>query len=338
MKKDLLCYINTYNRTETTLPLAVLSVLNQTYKPDALVIFDDNKEFKNPLENSVLKYLLDLSMEKGIQWFWEPGQKKGAHFNHESANKMGYKLNFFIDDDHVLEKNVIEKLVKEMTPDVGAVAGLILKTPTTPLPNWLKNNKMDDLYNGENIQWHTWAGKPRECEHLYSSFLYRPNIAHWDTRLSRKTFRGETMFTHSFFLKGYKLIVTPDAITYHFEGQGGCRSAEQEKSNQEMYAYDDQIFRDWLNFKRTGKKLYFLNEGLGDNYMFKQVIEPEKDTIIATCFPDIWQDYKVISIAEAEKLVDKKDYSVYEWATFMNWKGTLQEAYLTMYENINHKR
>ena len=105
-----------------------------------------------------------------------------------------------------------------------------------------------------------------------------------------------------------------------------------------MYAHDDQIFRDWLNFKRTGKKLYFLNEGLGDNYMFKQVIEPEKDAIIATCFPDIWQDYKVISIAEAEKLVDKKDYSVYQWATFMNWKGTLQEAYLTMYENTNHKR
>ena len=338
MKKNLLCYINTYNRTTTTLPLAILSVINQTHKPDALIIFDDNTEFKNPLENPVLKYILDLAMEKGIQWYWEKGQCLGAHHNHERANQMGYKLNFFIDDDHYLENGVLENLMKEMKEDVGAVGGLILKPPATPLPNWLKSNKIDELYNGENIQWHTWAGQPKEVEHIYSSFLYRCNIVHHDLRLSRKVFRGETMFTHSLFLKGYKLIVTPDAITWHFESSGGCRSVEQDKTNQEMYANDEQIFRDWLNFQREKKKLYVLNGGLGDHYMFRQVITPEPDSIIACCFPNAFPEYKVISIAEAERLVDIKDYDVYAWSERNNWKGHLKDAYLKMYETLNNKR
>ena len=331
MVKKTLAYINTYNRTDTTLPLAILSVINQTHKPDALIIFDDNTEFKNPLENPTLKYLLDLSMQKGIQWHWLPGERKGAHFNHERANLMGYDFNWFLDDDHVAEPSCLEKLMKEMKDNVGAVGGLILKTPVEPKPNDLKTSKIDDVWSGRNIQWYSWAGKPIEVEHLYSSFLYRPNISHWDLRLSRKTFRGETMFTHAFFLRGYKLIITPNSITWHFESDGGCRTSEDSMT---MYNDDDVKFQDWLKFKRTGKKLYVVDGGLGDHYMFLQTFPLEKDAIYAVCYPDLFKGYETMSIADAEKIIDRKMYNPYDWATMNNWTGTYVEALKKIYENI----
>ena len=331
MKKDLLTYINTYNRTETTLPLAILSILNQTYKPDALVIFDENKEFKNPLDTPTLKFLLDLAMEKGIQWYWERGECKGAHFNHERANMMGYKLAWFLDDDHVAEPNCLENLMKEMVDGVGAVSSLILKTPVQSLPINL-DGTLNDVWKGQNIQWYKWTGKPKECEHLYSSFLYRCNVVNHDLRLSKKVFRGETMFTHSLFLKGYKLLVTPDATTWHFEGEGGCRTKEQEQSNSEMYGNDNQLFENWLNFKKQGKKLYVLDNGLGDHYMFLQAITPGPDALIACCYPSAFPGRNVLSIEQAKQLVDIKDYNIYQWCAQNNWKGTLIEAFKKMYE------
>lgn len=331
----ILAYINTYNRTETTLPLAILSIINQTHKPDLLLIWDENKEYKDPHLNPTLNYLLSLAMQKGIQWYWYVGKKKGAHFNHEASNKWDCELAWFLDDDQVAEPNCLENLLKEMKPEVGAVGGLIYKPFPAQLPPTLSNNKIDDIWKGQNIQWYTWVGKPREVEHIYSSFLYRTNISHWDLRLSKKSFRGETMFTHTFFLKGYKLIVTPNAITWHFEGSGGCRSEEEEKSSLQMYHNDDYLFQQWLRFKRTGKKLYVIDGGLGDHYMFLQTFPLEKDAIYAVCYPDLFKGYNTMSIAEAEKLVDRNMYNAYDWATMNNWTGTYIGALKKIYENLN---
>ena len=105
-----------------------------------------------------------------------------------------------------------------------------------------------------------------------------------------------------------------------------------------MYQNDDWLFQQWLKFKRTGKKLWLINGGLGDHYIFRQVITPSQDDVLAVCYPAVFPEHKCISIAEAEQLVDKKDYDVYEWATQMNWRGTLQDAYLKLYEHINNPR
>lgn len=225
MKKDLLVYLNTYNRYNSTLPLAILSVINQTYKFDKFIMFDDNKveNAKDLREIEHFNYLFKLMDEKGIQWEYRWGQKKGAHFNHEQANMEGFKYAFFIDDDNVLEPDTLENLMAEMKDGVGAVGGLILKPPARDLPPGI-DGTLDDVFKGQNIAWYKWTGAPKEVEHLYSSFLYRCGIVHHDLRLSKKAFRGETMFTHSLFLKGYKLICTPKAVTWHFENsQGGCR-------------------------------------------------------------------------------------------------------------------
>jgi len=324
-----LAYINTFKRYETTLPMCLLSVINQTHKPDKIIVFDDNKEPKDLRNDEHYLYLFKLADQKGIPLEVIFGEKKGAHFSHEKANLMGYDLAWFIDDDCVAEPTCLEKLMMEMKKGVGAVGGLILQPPAGMLPKEA-DNKIDDL-TLPNIQWFKWYGKARDVEHIYSSFLYRCNIVHHDLRLSSVVFRGETMFTHSLYLMGYKLIVTPDAITWHFQSAGGIHS-QQKIDN---WNHDQWLFEQWLKFKKTGKKIYVLNGGLGDHYMFLQAIKPEPDDVIACCYPQALEGYKTISIEEAQHMVDIKDYDIYAWCTQNNWKGTLIEAYKKMYENLN---
>lgn len=333
----ILAYINTYNRYDTTFPMALLSIINQTRKPDKIHIYDDNKVPCDPQKKEHLNYLFKLMDQKGIPYWYEFAGKKGAHHNHEKANMAGFDAAWFIDDDNVAESNVLEELEKQLIDGVGAVGCLIIKPPATQLPPYV-TGKLEDIYLGKNIAWHTWVGKPKEVEHLYSGFLYRCNIVHHDLRLSKKAFRGETMFTHSFFLKGYKLICTPKAITWHFESDGGCRTAEDEKTNQDMYNNDQFLFSKWLEFKKTKRKLYVLNHGLGDHYMFLQAFPLDKEAIYAVCYPELFKDYGVISIADAWNLVDVKDYDIYAWCEKNNWKGTMVEAYKKLYEHIDKQR
>jgi hypothetical protein len=330
----ILGYITTYNRYDSTLSMCLLSMIMQTRKPDHITIFDDNKEPRDLREVEHYKYLFDLMTQKGIEWNYIYAHKKGAHYSHEMANLMTYDLAWFLDDDQVAESTCLEELEKEMKDGVGAVGGLILKPPATGLPAGI-DGKLDDVFKGQNIAWYRWSGEPREVEHLYSSFLYRCGIIHHDIRLSKKVFRGETMFTHSFFLKGYKLIITPKAVTWHFEGAGGCRTEEEEKTNQEMYDHDEQIFHNWLSFQNSGKKLYVLDNGLGDHFMFKSVMKLPDNALLAVCYPEVFPEYELISIAQAKAMVDIEPYNIYKWCAEHNWKGHLKDAFPRLYADIN---
>lgn len=334
----ILAYLNTYNRYDSTLPMALMSLIMQTRKPDHITIFDDNKEPKDLREIEHYKYLFNLMDQKGIEWNYVFAQKKGAHYSHEIANTMGYDAAWFIDDDNIAESNVLEELEKELVDGVGAVGGLIIKPPAGNLPPRV-TGKLEDIYNGQNLAWYKWSGKPKEVEHLYSGFLYRCNIVHHDLRLSKKVFRGETMFTHSFFLKGYKLICTPKAVTWHFEGAGGCRTPEQERSNNDMYTHDQAIFNEWIRYQKKGKKIYVLNSGKGDHYMFLQAVKIPPKSLVACCYPEVFEgmDLELISINQAHQMVDIKDYDIYRWCAERGWKGTLIEAYAELYKQINHE-
>lgn len=329
----ILAYVNTYNRYNTTLPMALLSMIQQTRKPDHITIFDDNKEPIDPRTIEHYKYLFNTMDQKGITWNWVYAEQKGAHHSHEKANLMGYDAAWFIDDDNVAEPNVLEELEKLLVDGVGAVGCLIMKPPALPLPLGVTGS-LNDIYIGQNLAWYRWEGEPKEVEHLYSCFLYRCNIVHHDLRLSKKAFRGETMFTHSFFLKGYKLICTPKVTIWHYESTGGCRTPEAEKSNEEMYNHDHQLFLQWLNFKKDKKKFYVLNHGLGDHYMFLQAIGLDKYALYAVCYPELFEGYNIISIGQAEQLIDKKDYDIYSWCERNKWTGSMVDAYREMYKEI----
>lgn len=338
-----LVYVCTCNRYDTTLPMALLSLIQQTRKPNKIMIFDDTKDDKkrDPREMEHYAYLFKLMDQKGIPFEWIWAKKLGAHHSHEMANTLGpdhggpFDLAWFIDDDCVAEPDCLERLLWEMKPGVGAVGGLILQPPAGPLPPGVTHNKIDDITRCPNIQWFVWGGKPVEVEHIYSQFLYRCGIVHHDLNLSSVVFRGETMFTHSLLLRGYKLIVTPSAVTWHFQGKGGIHDGQK----QESWSHDENYFRRWLAFQRSGRKIYVLNCGLGDHYMFLQAVTPPPGAMIACCYPDIFPPgYRIISIAAAREMVNVEEYDVYKWCQSHQWKGTLVEAYKAMYEDLHRTR
>jgi hypothetical protein len=100
--------------------------------------------------------------------------------------------------------------------------------------------------------------------------------------------------------------------------------------------HDEWVFQEWMKFKKAGRKLYVLDCGLGDHYMFLQAITPEPDAIIACCFPEIeaLKKYERISIAKAKIMTDIVPYNVYVWAERNNWRGTLVDAFLALYNEI----
>ena len=338
----ILATFSTYNRYDSILPLTILSIAQQTRVPDHLIIYDDSKEPREFWKEEKFAYLMTLISQKGISWEINPGWKQGAHHNHETANqKTGYDYVWMLDDDHCPDPTCLEELLKEMKDGVGAVAPLILK-PGIPISGLPANvdNKIDNIY-APNMQWFNWRGEPKEVEHLYSSFLYRPGIVHHDTRLSSKVFRGETMFTHSLFRKGYKLIITPKAVMWHLEeSRGGCRTQEEDKSNQEKYNSDHIIFMKWLTFQKMNKFLVVLNNGKGDHVVFKKDIYPrlkEKygdNLLMAVNFRDIFPEEKnLISPADAEMFVNLRDYDVYGLGMRLQWKGPIKELYEKLYFN-----
>ena len=85
--KKILCSISTKGRYHTFLPLAIQSVINQTKKPNLLVIYDDNDELEDVRKYPVYQQLFKLLDIKGIKWEWQFAGKKGQHHNHQMANE-----------------------------------------------------------------------------------------------------------------------------------------------------------------------------------------------------------------------------------------------------------
>ena len=334
-----LCYFSTYNRYDTTLALTIYSIAMQTRVPDHLIIYDDNPIDKTRKfwEEATFQHLMRLISQKGISWDIKPGWKKGAHHNHETANMLkDYDANWMIDDDHCPEPNCLEELLKEFKDGVGAVGCKIIP-PGTPITDLPANaiNKIDDLYV-PNIQWFNWQGKPKEVEHIYSSFLYRPGIVHHDTRLSSVVFRGETMFTYSLFLKGYKLIVTPKTLMWHLPASGGIHDGQANDN----WTHDQLLFNRWLLFKKMGKFLVVLKNGKGDHVVFRKEILPKLQEkygdklLIAVAFKDVFEGVpNVVSYLDIEEFINIEDYNIYALGLQLDFKGTLAQLYEKMYLN-----
>ena len=336
-KKKILCSISTKGRYDTTLPMAILSVVFQTLPPDKLIIFDDNDTPVDIREIQHYEYILRMLYEKNIDWCVELGEKKGQHFNHqkaiEFAKKEGYDFIWRLDDDTVAEPDVLEKLYSQMKDDVGAVGGSIL---TPPFQKGIKaTGKMENIKTEPNIQW-DYIKETKEIDHLHCSFLYRVGVYDYDLALSKVAHREESIFSFGIKTKGYKVLVTP-CITWHLRNKnGGIRDGQQQ-----MFEHDEGIFNAFLNLHdvNTDKKLIVLDNGIGDHYSFKNIIPKlklkHKRITLAVCFPDVFWDeegLELISIDDAKKLFgDIGVFSVYHWMDKNNHKESLVKAFEKMY-------
>jgi hypothetical protein len=316
---SILCSISTRGRYDTTLPMAIQSVITQTLKPNKLVIFDDNDIPKDIREIQHYEYLLHMLNEKGIEWSVIFGQKKGQHFNHQMANTMGYEWVWRLDDDTVAEPNTLENLFKHVTPEVGAVGGSVLTPPFAKVSN--STGKIDDIEEA-NLQW-DYIKEVKEVDHLHCSFLYRAGVHDYNLGLSQVAHREETLFTFGLKQKGYKNLIVPDTVTWHLKNKkGGIRDFQIE-----MFQHDEYIFRNYLKYR--DKTVVVLDNGMGDHIIFSHVLPHIKNAEVFSCYPDIVPGR---SIAEAMELFGDIDcYSIYRKMDQWNWKDSLENAFKKMY-------
>jgi hypothetical protein len=317
-----LCSVATRGRYQTTLPLTLNAIINQTKKVDKLIIFDDNDEPQDMRKELVYSYFFQMLDIKGIQWEWLYAQKKGQHHIHQMANTMGFDWVWRVDDDAIPEPNVLQTLFNYTSKKVGAVGGAIL-TPPLQFQNEKPTGKIELINREPNIQW-SFIEKVKEIEHLHCSFLYRAGVHDYHLGLSRVAHREETLFTYGLFKKGYKILAVPNANTWHLKNpNGGIRS----ETNQKLYEQDELIFRNTIAYK--DKKIVVLNCGMGDHIVFSHVMPDITNAEIFTCYPDIVPGR---SIAEARALFgDIDQWSIYKKMAQWKWTDSLENAYRKMY-------
>lgn len=325
--KDILCLICTKNRYFSTLPSAIQSVINQSIKPGALLIYDDNtdEERIDMREIETYRYLFDMLDFYRIGWEVIFGLKEGQQHGHQIANKKGYKYVWRLDDDEIAAPDVLEKYLNLMSDDVGAVGGAVLIKgyPTGGSP------KIERIYNSPNIQWET-KNEIVEVDHLHSTFLYRAGIVDYCLDLSPVAHREETIFSHELKEKGYKLLVDLSAVTHHLkQSQTGIRS----HNNEWFYKHDEGIFT--KKMEEWGYKLINLNNGIGDHYAFLNIL-PElkkkwKHLIIGACYPEVFKDHPdvtLIDIADSERVNNE---NIYQWMSENKWNKSIVDAFATYY-------
>jgi hypothetical protein len=338
--------ISTKDRYFSTLPLAIAGICAQTVRPKQLVIFDDG-EMKDLRGVSPYIHLFPLLMSKGIQWFHLPGGRVGQVKNHQTAlDQADTTFVWRLDDDNAPEPDCLEKLLKVMEdPSIGAVGGLVHDPKSvSPRPSFI-TGKIEDIYSPFNLQWYQWTGAPEEVDHLYSTFLYRVEAGRkaggYSKLLSPVGHREETMFSHGIKRAGFKLLVTPDALTWHFrEGTGGIRSY----TDGSLWARDEQIFKakliEWGVLPKE-YKFVVLENGLGDHFMFKSIL-PDlieknlgKRVVIANCYPEVFNDVNGVtmaSIADAKAAFGSLDqWDMYRWCEERSWKKSFVEAFRQRY-------
>lgn len=320
---NVLCSISTKGRYDTTLPLAIQSVLNQTKLPHKLVIFDDNDEPKDLRTIPHYMNLFRMLEIKRIKWEVIFGAKKGQHHNHQIANKMGYEFVWRIDDDTIPEYRVLENLYSFVDKKLGAVGGAIL-TPEWDMSPRDSTGKIENVDIESSIQWGA-INKYKEVDHLHCSFLYRAGVADYNLGLSKVAHREETLFTYELKQKGYNVCVIPNTITWHIKSpNGGIRTT----NNKHLYDHDNEIFNNIVKNKKQGI-IVVLDCGMGDHVVFKHVLPKLKNPVIFSCYPEIIPGR---SIQEAKDLFgDIEQYNVYRKMDEWNWKDSLQKAFEKIY-------
>lgn len=320
--------ICTRDRYTDTLPLTLISVANQTVKPNVVIIYDDSTVKKDMREIEVLSYCLQLLNSKGIDFrvIWAHDNIKGQHIGHQVIQGEAVDLILRVDDDEVLESNVLEILLQNMTDKtIGAVGGLVLMPGTQ-----FKNCQPNTISNLEdNCQWYFWNGK-KNVEHLYSSYLYRKGIQDFDTNLSPVCHREETLHSYGIFKRGYKLIVDSRAVTWHFRcNTGGIRTGKQENWYRDEIAFQETL-REY-----DGHKVVYLDCGMGDHLTFKPCLEPlkkiYKSVTLAVCYPELFPGENCISLVEGQKICNPEKHNIFKWCIDHNWKDEIKFAYAKMY-------
>jgi len=334
----------------------ILSVIWQSNMISELILVDDSDKPTDLRELPQYQSIFYLLNYYNIEWTVLFGRKMGQHHSHQMVQeKAKYPIIWRIDSDEIAQGGVLQGLLDCLADDVGAVGGLVPQDcPMHPLPQNAANIITD--LSRPNIQWFKHPTRKAsiidseknkdkafitelapnnvEVDHLTSSFIYRKGIAKYELSLSPAAFREETLFTYEIKRKGYKLIVNPNVITWHF------RSSDRHQNTSDWES-DDRLFNSKLQeWGVSGDKTKYivLDCGKGDHVIVKSLIPRLKKKydkiIVASCFPDVFVDDNVeqISIAEAQKrLGNLERFNIYRHCIDLNHKTELVHAFESLY-------
>jgi hypothetical protein len=249
-KNKITILLTTCGRYETTLPLCLMSIFNQSHPPDRVVLVDDSKE-KKFYDYPILKNILILFKEKGIIFEYFYGSCKGA----VPALQLGLdKIEdgwvFKTDDDNILSCNVLELFINNIQDNIGAMSGIIIdkylhsfyeRNPDkVSIEENGYYNRIENIYSELNIQMmHNQSNEIKKVEHIYSNYFFKRDIADdYPIELSPSSHREETIFTYNIFRKGYDLIIIPEIKIYHLSGRersGNSQWSESDRRKNELF-------------------------------------------------------------------------------------------------------
>lgn len=262
--------LTTRGRYHTTLPLCLMSIINQTRLPSKLILVDDNeiKEFES-LE--IYKKIKTLFIIKNIEFVYLCGESKGQTFAQQKAlNIVDTEWVFSMDDDNVLENDTLEILMKSATENTGAIGCIILKPKEenrTLIENAKIYNKIENIYSDFNIQMiKTQSPEIKKAEHLYSCYLFRKSAANnYHTEYAPAGHRSETVFTYNIFLNGWDVLVNPNTTIWHLDDDKGGNRLHVDNKNEKLFI--NQLIK-WgvipnkLQLFNDGKITYMMKNGI----------------------------------------------------------------------------
>lgn len=178
---------------------------------------------------------------------------------------FGNTLTLRLDDDIILEKDYIERLVNVINKGYDMASGVVphmnhplIKRDTKFVKPIINKLEFDDQGNitafGDDCGYAYLESEILPAHHFRTNLLYKSEInkkVSYEKCLSPVGFREETFFGLRAYWEGYTMAVDTGAITFHFQTpSGGCRHANYAQ----LVHDDDIIFRMWF-------KMQFLKRG-----------------------------------------------------------------------------
>jgi len=349
---DVTCEISTKGRYTTTLPMAIMSVIQQELKPKKLLIFQDdfnandmNDQANNIGTMPVFRYLFAMLDSAGIQWTVVFGEGMGQVRNHQRALELSdTEWVWRMDDDNYAESNVLRLLMEETAEGVAAVAPSVVDPMNKQSGSW--STKLTHINTHSNLQW-LGKGQPSvvNAEHLYSTFIYRRSagLVHgYDQALSVVGHREETIFTYNMFRDGHALLINREAVVWHMrQDVGGIRSYNDPSLWLRDEMRFDALCAEWgvTPLKRLHVNL---DGGRGDHYMFRMALpdirkaHPNEIITVYAAYPECLDDevdIEIKSVADGISSVHNFELlGLYRWCMERRWDKSVVEAYKQIYK------
>lgn len=242
-------------------------LLAQTRRPDAICVVDDGDG--SLAADEAVQRAVAVWEQAGVPCEIVPGTGRGASPNHQvAAEVLQTDLILRLDDDLVpADAEFVERIYRQIAgrPEVGAVGGVYPRwndgdprvyAQTAHLPGM--RNTVDDMRRGQvALQFHRYSDEAVvECEHLYSSWMYRRralmDVGGFADCYSRFGQREETDASVRLrLLAGLKLLVVTNACAYHFVAPGGRRTEARREALQHDLRTFEERYAGWLRETAT---------------------------------------------------------------------------------------